>query len=283
MKALAAGLCTALILCGVVAVMVGARPVNKAPQVARLAGWYPLRWRSHIDLWTGLSVIAGVVSWWLTALPVALIAVPALCAVGRWLLATPPNSEIAVLENLDRWVRSLAATVSAGRSVAEAIRVSQRTAPTLLAPAVTLAVQRIDERWSVRDALFAMSDQLASPHVDTVLASLILAHERGGTGLSTSLIALADSVQEQLKSWRAIEAEREKPRVVVRQVTWLSLLVLGIGMTIGREYFAAYRTGFGQLILAALLTIYVLALIWLRRITIPRTRQRILLQGGTGD
>ncbi|MGL4831214.1 MAG: type II secretion system F family protein [Propionibacteriaceae bacterium] len=280
MKALAAGLYAALLGSGIIAVMCGLRPTRTPLHVFKPAQRL-VQWRRYIDLWTGLSIIAGFVIWWLTSLPIAVIAVPALYAVGRWLLATPPHAEIAMLESLDRWVRALAATVAAGRSVAEAIRISRRTAPTLLSPAVTLAVQRIDERWSVRDALFAMADQLASPHVDTVLASLILAHERGGTGLSTSLVALADGVQEQLTSWRAIEAEREKPRVVVRQVTWLSLLVLGVGMTIGRGYFAPYRTGLGQLLLAGLLTIYVLALIWLRRMTIPRTRQRILQHGGS--
>ena len=53
----------------------------------------------------------------------------------------PRPRDVALLEALDRWVRSLAATLATGRSVTDALRVSRRTAPPLLADEVDLRLR----------------------------------------------------------------------------------------------------------------------------------------------
>lgn len=230
-----------------------------------------------------LGLAGGVVTSWVSSIPVTLVAVPVLVVVISWLLETPPNRELDLLEAMDRWIRALGTSISAGRSVTDAIRSSRRTAPALLRDPLSLVLRRLDERWTLREALNSMAKDMGSPSVDAVLAALILAADRGGTGVSTTLIALADSTQDQLRAWREIEAERAKPRIVVRQVTMLSAIVLGLGFVAGGGYFAPYRTARGQAILVLLLVAYAASLVVLRRMTTPRARARILTGSGHGQ
>lgn len=129
---------------------------------------------------------------------------------------------------------------------------------------------------SSAQALLGLADELDSPDADAVIASLILAADRGGTGATATLAALADTIADRLKAMREIEAERAKPRIVVRQVTGITVVVLALAFLFGREFFAPYGTPLGQAILAALLASYVASLAFLRRLTLPRRRERIL-------
>ena len=213
-------------------------------------------------LWTGWPIMLLIV-------PTAVLGVPAL-------LATPPPRELELLEALDRWVRGLAATMSAGRSITDALRAGARNAPDQLREPLVLVVRRLDDRWSAPAALLAMADELGSADADAIIASLVLAAQRGGQGAVTTLAALADSIQERLKVMREVEAERAKPRYVVRQVTLITLVVLGAAALFGREFFRPYGTPTGQIALIALVALYAGSLLRLKRMTIPRQRARIL-------
>lgn len=213
---------------------------------------------------------------WYTGWPLLLAIVPIAVIGLPKLLGEPPQPDIELLQALDRWVRGLTATMGTGRSITDSIRASVRHAPPLLAEPVALLVRRLDDRWTAPQALQAMADELASPDADAVLAALMLSAHRGGAGASATLGALADSLQERLKALRDIETERAKPRLVVRQVTGITVVVLGAALLFGRGFFEPYSTPLGQVILAALVTVYVLSLVLLRRMTLPRRRARIL-------
>ena len=232
---------------------------------ARASGWRVV-----------LGVAAGVAIAVATGWPVLAVLVPPGVIGLPLLLGTPPNREVELLQALDRWVRSLTATLPTGRSITDAIRVSERQAPALLAPALQLLIARLDDRWTPKQAIFAMADELDSPDADAVLAALALAAERGGTGATGTLAALADSIQDRLRALREIETERSKPRAVVKQVTVITATVLGAAMLFGREFFAPYGRPLGQLVLAVLLAAYVGSLVMLRRMTLPRRRERII-------
>jgi tight adherence protein B len=224
----------------------------------------------------GLGVIVGAVFAAVSGMSIMVVVVPAAVVGLPLLLGAPANREIELLQALDRWIRGLAATLPTGRSITDAIRVSVRNAPEKLAAPLALLVARLDDRWSGPEALRAMADELDSPDADAVLAALALAAERGGTGATATLNALADSIQDRLKAQREIETERAKPRIVVRQVTIVTVSVLALALIFGRDFFAPYGTPVGQLILLSLLSLYVASLVMLRRMTTPRRRDRIL-------
>ncbi|HQE32775.1 MAG TPA: type II secretion system F family protein [Propionibacteriaceae bacterium] len=225
---------------------------------------------------TAAAIVAGIVLFALTGWPLMLVLAPAAALGIPLLLAAPTNREVDLLVALDRWVRSLAATIPTGRSVTESVRLSVRQAPDLLKEPLSITLLRMDDRWSTPDALRALADDLASPDADAVIAALILAAERGGTGATTTLNALAESIQDRLRALREIETERAKPRIVVRQVTIITLVFLTGSLLLGRAFFEPYGTPLGQVILAALIAIYVGSLVMLRRMTLPRERERIL-------
>ncbi len=280
MSAVVAGLLGALLVGGVVLVVVGLRrrPVETVrhgkPSSSLIDRLLPLL-RAH-GLRLGIGMIAGIGFAAVTGMTVMVLVVPIAVVGLPILLSAPPNRDVEMLEALDRWVRGLAATIPTGRSITDAIRVSARNAPAVLAGPLALLVARLDERWTAPETLRAMADELDSADADAVLAALALAAERGGTGATATLHALADSIQDRLKAQREIETERAKPRIVVRQVTVVTVVVLAAALLFGREFFAPYGTPVGQAILLSLLALYVASLLMLRRMTMPRRRDRIL-------
>lgn len=286
---LAATLAGGLLAGGAIAVLLGLRRSWPPPAEGRSAPrghhWTRLTRRPpgpagrRRDLTLAISGAAGFVlaaaSGWLVALPL----VPALALGLPRLLALPKPRDVEIMEALDRWVRSLAAALTTGKSIADAIRISRRTAPPLLRDELNLLVARLNNRWDTRDALLRFADALDSPDADAVIAALILASRRGAGGASATLQALADSLQDQLKGRRLIETERSKPYVVVRQVTLISLVTLALVLIVSPGFFAPYRTPLGQVILSVLLTAYLGSLVLMRLKARPRPRERILASG----
>jgi tight adherence protein B len=223
------------------------------------------------------SVITGFVTALLTGWLLLIVLLPVLALGLPYLLILPKPRDIELLEAMDRWVRSLATTLATGKSITDAIRISRRTAPPLLADEINLLVTRLNNRWETRDALLRFADAIDSPDTDGVVAALILASSRGANGASVTLHALADSIQAQLKGRRALEVERSKPYVVVRQVTVISLSTLVLVFVLSPDFFAPYRTPLGQLLLSALLIIYVASLLLMRRKARQPDRPRILV------
>jgi Flp pilus assembly protein TadB len=230
------------------------------------------------DLLLLCGVLAGfaVAAWsgWL----VAIVAIPTVALGVPYLLRLPKPRDVELLEALDRWVRSLAATLATGKSVTDAIRISRRTAPRTIGSEIGLLVARLNNRWETGEALRRFADDLDSADADGVVAALLLAANRGATGASETLHALADSIQTQLKGRRVIESERAKPYVVVRQVTVISIATLGLVFVLNPGYFEPYRTPLGQVILSVLVFLYLGALILLRRRARQRPRQRMLVR-----
>ncbi len=224
-----------------------------------------------------LSVIIGCVVAVLTHWLIMIVVLPAAALGLPYLLVLPRPRDVEFLEALDRWVRSLAATLATGKSITDAIRISRRTAPPLIADEISLLVARLNNRWETRDALMRFADSLDSPDADAVIAALILASSRGAHGASITLNALADSIQAQLKGRRAIEVERSKPYVVVRQVTVISLSTLVLVFLLSPDFFAPYRTPLGQMLLSVLLISYIASLIFMRRKAHQADRPRILI------
>ena len=223
---------------------------------------------------TLLGLAVAAISGWLVALVVA----PLLALGLPYLLRLPHPRDLALLEALDRWVPSLAATLSTGRSVSDSIRMSRRTAPPVIADQVGMLVTRLDNRWNTHEALQRFADDLDSADADPVVAALMLASDRGAVGASTTLRELAESIQDQLKGRRLVETERTKPYVVVRQVTVITLITLVGVFVLSPGFFAAYRTPVGQVVLSALIVCYVGSLVLLRRRAKQPPRDRILVR-----
>lgn len=241
----------------------------------RVAGWWTELPRTR-RLWFGGALAVGVLTTVITGWLLALVLVPAVAIVIPLLLMAPPNREVEILAGLDRWVRIVATSLSSGKSIRDAIFTTRHQVPPVLNEPVARLCARLDQRWTMRDALFAMADELASADADAVVAALSIAAAKGGAGARATLSALSDSIQDRLRALRDIAAERAKPRAVVRQVTIITLAVLGAALLFSGPFFAPYATPLGQVIAAVLAAAYLGCLMMLRRLTVPPMAPRFL-------
>lgn len=223
-----------------------------------------------------VALVAGIAVFAVTRWAIFLVVVPALILVLPALLRTPRRRDIEQLEALDRWIRLIASSLPTGKSIPDAIRATRRQAPETLAAPLQLLVARLDDRWTIREALFAFANDLDSVDADAVIAALVLAAERGGRGASAILVEIAKSVQDRLRALREIESEREKPRIVVRQVTAISFVVLGGVALLSPTYFAPLRSAVGQIVIAVCAAMYIGSLWQMQRSARPRKQQRLL-------
>lgn len=282
MNPVAAGLSLFAVIAGLLLVVDGLHPRDRGLSTApstrlwtTVENWWARQTRRSRTQLVGSGVFA-VVAFLITGWPIVLVALP-LATVGLpALLSEPRNRDIEILEALDRWVRALAASLPTGKSIPDAIRTTCGQAPGLLRAPLRVMVARLDARWTTREALLALADDLDCPDADAVLAALVLAAQRGGVGATSILDELADTIQARLRALREIEAERAKPRVVVRQVTMISLVAIGLALLTQPDYFRPYRTPLGQVIMLAELACYLASLAFMRRLTRPRRRERIL-------
>lgn len=287
MDVVVAACCGLLLVIGGWLVALGMKPRSRppAPSSPPLRTTLARRWENlgrtrQVWVLSGLGAGLGtylVTGWpiWLLIVPVAVIALPAL-------LSEPPNREVELLAALDRWVRSLASSLPTGKSIRDAIRATRAQTPLPLQRPVGLLLARLDDRWPVRDAFFAMADELNSADADAILAALALASERGGVGAVDTLRALSDDVHERLRAIREIATERAKPRIVVRHVTFISASMIVAALLFGGDFFAPYRTPLGSAILLVLLLAYTGALVMLYRMSQFKPRARLIVWGSGG-
>lgn len=279
-----------LLVAGLLALLAGLRrttpPVRPSRAASRTSWAARWAWSSRRpagrrglqrDVLLAVTVVAGFLAAAASGWLIAVFVVPALVLGLPYLLTVRKPRDVELLEALDRWVRSLAATLGTGKSVTDALRISRRTAPPLLADEVEVLVARLNNRWDTRDALMRMADALDSADADAVLAALILASRRGANGASVTLQALGDSLQATLKGRRTIEVERSKPYVVVRQVTVISLGTLLVAFVLSPRFFDPYRTPVGQVVLSVLVLAYAGSLLLMRRKAQQRPRPRVLV------
>lgn len=270
MTALLAGTSAALILTGVLLGVVGLRrtpappprPPGRRGRVSRLSR---LSRRTRVLLGAGLAAgaVIAVVSGWYAAL----VVVPA-AAAGLPALLTAPQGEreIARLEAMEEWTRSLAGVLTVGYGLEQALIATARSAPEPIRPEVTTLVARLRARWSTSDAIRAFADDLDDATGDLIAANLLLAARRRGTGLATVLEALAESVAADVRARRQVEADRAKPRATARWVTLITAAVLVL-LALNGSYVAPYGSPFGQVVLLVLLGAYAGVLLWMKSMT----------------
>lgn len=223
-----------------------------------------------------VGAVAGGLVWLLSGWVIAVVVLPA-AAVGLPALLGKGGASAGVdrLEALEEWTRNLVGVLDVGVGLEQAITVNLRSAPEAIRPQVQALVARLEARWSTEAALRAFAADLDDAAGDLVAASLILGAQRRGSGLSKVLDALAETVAEEVRMRRQVEADRAKPRTTARAVTIITLVVLGL-LTLNSDYITPYGSPLGQMVLALLLGLYVGALVWMRAMTGRRQVPRFL-------
>lgn len=272
-------LCGLLVGAGVITLAVGLRGTDPAAE-PRPAN--PLASRAH-TLWYGapgaaparvvrmrrvqlpLALAGAPLAWLFTGIPLTALLVPLAVFGLPWLFDStrPDTHRVERLEALAEWTQRLADVLLLGVGLNQAIITSRRTAPAALEPEIAELAARLQSRWRPEDALRAFADSLADATADKVLAALLLRSGDSGPGLAKALADMADSVRDEVRQRRAIEADRAKHRTTIRWLVGIILLVIAIG-SFNERYTAPYGTLAGQLVLGVLAAAFVAVIAWMR-------------------
>jgi len=288
-KALLAALAAAAVLAGVLLVVAGLQRVPEVEVVARPPSARMMRLRTMLNATLvegpgvqrrraqlAIAVGGGMLAFLVTGLALMVLAIPVAVLGLPKLLGTPASAaDVDRLEALEEWTRNLGGVLAVGVSLEQAITASLRSTPEPIRPQVETLVARLATRWQTDAALRAFANDLDDATGDLVAASLILSAKRRGPGLVHVLEGLAASVAEDVRTRRQIEADRAKPRSTARAVTFITLGVLTL-LAFNRTYMEPYTSPLGQLLLAALLSAYVAALLWMRQMTAGKPTPRFL-------
>ncbi|MFI9272691.1 type II secretion system F family protein [Kitasatospora sp. NPDC052896] len=283
-------LCGVLLSGGLVALVVGVR----GTRAGRPAEPGPLATRAHV-LWygapgaaspgtarlrriqLGLSLAAAPLLWLFTGIPVTAGLAPLAVFGLPWLFAATRSDtrQIVRLEALAEWTQRLADVLLLGTGLNQALLTSRRTAPAALADEIDDLASRLQARWRVEDALRAFADSLADATADKVLAALLLRSGDSGPGLARSLADLADSVRDEVRQRRSIEADRAKHRTTIRWLVGIILIVIVVG-SFNSRYTAPYSTFQGQVVLGVLAALFVAVIAWMRSLAANPPLPRLL-------
>ena len=207
---------------------------------------------------------------------IAVVLVPAAVVGVPMLLSAPEEAQRTTrLEALEEWTRSLSGVLSVSVGLEQALIATVRSAPEPIRAEVIALAARLRARWSTEDAIRAFADDIDDTTGDLVAGYLILGARRRGTGLAAVLESLAESVAAAVRIRREIQNDRDKPRGTARLVTLITVGVLAFLAMTG-DYVRPYGSPFGQLLLTALLGLYVATLVWMRKMAMGKPLPRFI-------
>jgi Flp pilus assembly protein TadB len=231
---------------------------------------------------TLIALAVGFITLVITRWPVAMIAaVLAVLYVPRLTSSRAAQRHLAVLEGLEQWTRRLSDMLMASRGIEDALEASVRYAPAAIAPAVAALCRRLAARSGSEAALRAFADDVDDPAGDRIAAALILATGHRGGAVHDVLRALASMLARDVAARRDIEAERAQHRTTVK---WLTLFALGFAVfaVVNKAYSAPFDTLPGQIVMAAVATLYAAGLGWLHHLGAVPAPGRFLTGAAVG-
>ena len=230
-------------------------------KLAAVAATVTLVW-----LFTGLPVV-GVIA------GIALVGVPWLMGVGK-----DSVKAIERLEAVEAWTRHLSGRVAVGYGLLQAISLTARTAPALIAPDVRELAARLQAGWTPRDALLAFAEALDDTTSDMVVLALLGHLSERGEKLTNVLDDQADNAAAEVVKRRDVYAKRAEPRLVTRFLTGLTVLMLIGGFAVP-AYTRPYLTLRGQMLLAVFAVMCIAVMRWVRHLGRSTRGPRLLSPG----
>ncbi|MDQ1520289.1 MAG: tight adherence protein [Actinomycetota bacterium] len=203
-----------------------------------------------------VRVVTG--SWFVAAVPAVAVSLLPRAYFGRKRSERLRQVQAAWPDGL----RDLLSSISAGRSLGQAVSALATTGPEPLREAFTRFTQLARMLGTVA-ALEVVKEELADPTSDRVLEVLMLAHERGGGIVRSILEDLVNATTRDLKLLDQIETESLEMRINARAVVvlpWLVLVFLTMSAGPFRDFYRSGR-GFATLLVGGLLSLVGLAVL----------------------
>ena len=160
----------------------------------------------------------------------------------------------------------------------QAISLTARTAPALIAPDIRELAARLQAGWTPRDALLAFAEALDDTTSDMVVLALLGHLSERGEKLTNVLDDQADNAAAEVVKRRDVYAKRAEPRLVTRFLTGLTVLMLIGGFAVP-AYTRPYLTLRGQMLLAVFAVMCIAVMRWVRHLGRSTRGPRLLSPG----
>lgn len=284
---LAAALAVMLVLAGGMAGLAGVigttRPPGPPSQLTQRARrWWTGTGRTRRDqrarqVQLVTAAVAGAAAWLLTGWPAAGLIIGLAVPGIPWLLSAGRVEQraIAKLQAVEDWTRRLADIVARGLGLQQSVVATAETAPHLIETEVRDLAARIQASGDPATALRRFADELDDYTVDQVIAPLLLSLTDRGPGLQGILTDISRSIKAEIETRSTVNAKRAGPRFAVRFLTWFTVALLAYG-AVNPAYIEPYGTPLGQAVLITLAVVYVVLMMYVRKLSLPPARERLL-------
>ncbi len=152
-------------------------------------------------------------------------------------------------------------TSSAGRSVPQALFEVGRRTPLVLQPAFLAAQRSWTLSTDLERSLDLLRAELASATADTVIETLLIAHELGGVDLDRRLAELAEDRRVDLQARKDARAKQAGVRFARRFVIIVPAGMAFAGMSLGNGR-SSYASTTGQLVVLGALSLVAVCWWW---------------------
>ncbi len=220
-----------------------------------------------------VGAVATVVTRWPVAFPVGVVAALGLPNLFR---QTSGALSVAKLEAIATWTEMLHSTLAASAGLNQAIMATAPMSPVPIRPAAMALAGRLQAGMHSREAFMQFAEEVEDPSTDRVVCALILASTSRAQRLGDLLGALADSTREDVAARLRIETSRASSRSGIRTVIVFSVAFAAALAVLARSYLSPFGSPTGQVILAAIGSLYASGLILMVRMVKPPAPVRLL-------
>lgn len=186
------------------------------------------------------------------------------------------RAQLARLEAVATWAESLRDTIAAAIGLEQAIIATADAAPAAIGPELNRLVGRLRSHVPLPRALALFAEEFQDASVDLVVAALIMNSQLRGSGLVSTLTALAGTARSELEMRTRVEEGRKNLRRSARLIMGVTLVFAGAITLLSRNYLAPYDTAVGQVVLLLVVGGFVGGFAWIRSLSRVQTPARML-------
>jgi Flp pilus assembly protein TadB len=208
------------------------------------------------------------------SLPLAVLAVLGSQGLG----SNHSQRTIDRLEAVAAWTEMLRDTLAGASGLTQALVAAAPISPRAIQPQMLALSARLQSGVGIEAALVELSNDMADPAADTVVACLVMASSERAQKLSALLGALAEATREEVSMRLQVEASRASARTAVKMITGFSFALLAIMAVFSRSYLSPYDSAGGQVALGVVGCIYGLGLWLMSLMSRPETFPRLAIR-----
>jgi hypothetical protein len=224
-----------------------------------------------------LAATAGVVMWWVSHWPVAILLAMAGGMMAPNVLGARRRRQESItrIEAIATWCEQLRDTISSAAGLQEAIVVTSRVAPGPIRTAVQDLAAGLRHN-NLSDELRRFATTIDDPAADQVAVALILASERRSNNLTDLLADVAAAARSDAEMRIRTETAREQNYNEARVVTTVVVVLFAMLLLFSRDYLTPFDSFSGQVVLTVIGSMWIFAFSAMAKLSEIRRLPRLL-------